>query len=154
MPGGNTTNHYFFTAPATAAASDTLTATIDWNVTEWDRNDNAIFNSLDLALYDVTTDTPSLVSISDSTIDNLQQLFVTGLVPNDTYDLRVYQASSPVGGGTTYGLAYSVAPNTATAVPGAGSLCPAGCRGLRPAGLPMAKIGHVEAIAKRRSRCV
>ncbi len=117
LPGGNTTNHYFFTAPATAAASDTLTATIDWNVTEWDRNDNAIFNSLDLALYDVTTDTPSLVSISDSTIDNLQQLFVTGLVPNDTYDLRVYQASSPVGGGTTYGLAYSVAPNTATAVP-------------------------------------
>ena len=117
LPGGNTTNHYFFTAPATGAASDTLTATIDWNVTEWDRNDNAIFNSLDLALYDVTTNTPSLVSISDSTIDNLQQLYVTGLVPNDTYDLRVYQASSPVGGGTTYGLAYSVSPASATAVP-------------------------------------
>ncbi len=117
LPGGNTTNHYFFTAPATGAAGDTLTATIDWNVTEWDRNDNAIFNSLDLALYDVTTNTPSLVSISDSTIDNLQQLYVTGLVPNDTYDLRVYQASSPVGGGTTYGLAYSVSPASATAVP-------------------------------------
>ena len=117
LPGGNTTNHYFFTAPASGTASEVLTATIDWNVTDWDRNDNAMFNNLDLALYDVTTNTPSFVSISDSTLDNLQQLYVTGLVPNDTYDLRVYQASSPVGGGTTYGLAYSVVPDPATTVP-------------------------------------
>ncbi|MGA2257199.1 MAG: autotransporter-associated beta strand repeat-containing protein, partial [Thermoguttaceae bacterium] len=41
---------------------------------------------------------------------NVQQHYVTGLVPGDTYDLRIYQASSAVGGATTYGLAYSVVP--------------------------------------------
>jgi hypothetical protein len=110
LPNGSTTNHYFFTAPATGAASDTLTATIDWNVTAWDFGGNAIFNNLDLALYDATTNSPSLVSISDSTLDNLQQLYVTGLAPGDTYDLRVYDASASVNGGAeTYGLAFSAA---------------------------------------------
>ena len=110
LPNGSTTNHYFFAAPATGAASDTLTATIDWNVTDWDIENNAIFNNLDLALYNATTNTPSLVGISDSSVDNLQQLYLTGLVPGDTYDLRVYEASSPVSGGTTYGLAFSAGP--------------------------------------------
>ena len=115
LPNGITTNHYFFTAPATAG-SDTLTATIDWNVTEWDGNDNAVLNNVDLALYD-TTSIPTLVSISDSTLDNLQQLFVTGLTPGHTYDLRVYDASARVNGGAeTYGLAYSAGATT-SAVP-------------------------------------
>jgi autotransporter-associated beta strand protein len=112
LPNGTTTNHYFFAAPLTGAASDALTATIDWNVTSWNTfTNNPIFNNLDLALYNVTTNTPSLVSISDSTVDNLQQVYVTGLVPGDSYDLRVYQASSPLSGGTTYGLAYLATAN-------------------------------------------
>ena len=123
LPNGSTTNHYFFAAPEIGAASDTLTATIDWNVTDWDFENNAIFNNLDLALYNDTTNTPSLVGISDSSVDNLQQLYLTGLVPGDSYDLRVYQASSSAGGGTTYGLAYSVVPEPSTcAFLGAGAM--------------------------------
>ena len=80
MPDGGTTNHYFFTAPASGGASDTLTATIAWNVSDWDSANNAIFNNLDLALYD-TTNTSSPVGISDSTVDNVQQLYLTDLVP-------------------------------------------------------------------------
>jgi hypothetical protein len=118
LPNGATTNHYFFTAPAAGAGGDVLTATIDWNVTNWDGGNNAVFNNLDLALYDVTTNTPSLVSVSDSTLDNLQQLYVTGLAPGDTYDLRVYDASARVNGGAeTYGLAYSAAGSSLAAVP-------------------------------------
>jgi Subtilase family/PEP-CTERM motif len=114
LPGGNTTNHYFFTAPQLGIPADTLTATIDWNVTDWDANNNPIFNNLDLALYNVTTNTPERIGISDSTVDNLQQLYLTDLAPGDIYDLRVYQASSPESGGTTYGLAYSVVPEPST----------------------------------------
>jgi hypothetical protein len=113
VSGSNSTNHYFFAAPANSTGSDTLTATIDWNVTDWDGNMNPLFNNVNLALYNATTS--SFVSISDSTVDNLQQLYVTGLVPGDTYDLRVYDASSGQNAGaTTYGLAYSVVPEPST----------------------------------------
>ena len=61
LPGGSTTNHYFFTAPASGGASDSLTATIAWNVSDWDSANNAILNNLDLALYD-TTNTSSPVA--------------------------------------------------------------------------------------------
>jgi hypothetical protein len=107
LPNGSTANHYFFTAPATGGASDTLTATIAWNVSHWGSADNAILNSLDLALYD-TTNTSSPVSISDSTVDNVQQLYVTGLTPGHTYDLQVHDGVARVNGGAeTYGLAFS-----------------------------------------------
>jgi hypothetical protein len=113
LPDGSTTNHYFFSAPATGASGDTLSATIDWNVTAWGLGSSPLLNYVDLALYDVTTSTPSLVSISDSTVDNLQHLYVTGLVPGDIYDLRVYDASARVNGGAeTYGLAFSAEPVT------------------------------------------
>ena len=109
LPNGTTTNHYFYTAPATGGSSDTLTATLDWNVTNWDISANPLFNNLDLALYDTSTN--SLVSISDSTVDNLQHLYATNLVPGDIYDLRVYETSSSLNGGVqAYGLAYADGP--------------------------------------------
>jgi hypothetical protein len=108
LPNGSTTNHYFFTSPQTGAASDTFTATLDWNVSQWDGAGNAVMNNLDLALYDTTTNTPSLVSISDSMVDNVQQVYAAGLAPGHTYDLRVYDSAARVGGGAeTYGLAFS-----------------------------------------------
>jgi hypothetical protein len=113
LPDGNTTNHYFFTAPVTGGTSDTFTATIDWNVSQWDASDNAIFNNLDLALYD-TANTSSPVSVSDSTVDNVQELYAQGLVPGHTYDLRVYESASLAGGATTYGLAYAIVPEPST----------------------------------------
>ena len=139
LPNASTTNHYFFAAPAIGAASDTLTATIDWSATNWDRNNNAVFNNVNLALYNVTTNSPALVSISDSSVDNLQQLYVTGLVPGDSYDLRVYDASAVVNGGAeTYGLAYSTRsgiavvpePSTAVLLLAAG-VCALAARGMR-----------------------
>ncbi len=140
LPNGATTNHYFFTAPAASGGSDTLAATITWNVANWDSSNNAIMNNLDLALYD-TADPLSLVSISDSTVDNVQQLFVTGLVPGDTYDLRVYDAASPINGGSeTYGLAYSVANPAVAAVPEPSTIfLLAAAPGVRGGGLPKAK---------------
>ena len=52
--------------------------------------------------------------MSDSTLDNLQQLFVPALTPGDTYDLRVFDAAATVNGGAeTYGLAYSAVPAAA-----------------------------------------
>ncbi len=122
LPNGTTTNHYFFTAPTTGDASDSLTATIAWNVSEWSASDTAILNNLDLALYD-TTNPSSLVGISDSTVDNVQQLYLTDLVPGHTYDLQVYDAAARVNGGAeTYGLAFSSAGQAASAVPEPSSL--------------------------------
>jgi hypothetical protein len=117
LSDGGTTNHYFFTSPATGAASDTLTATLTWNASHWDSADNAIINNLDLALFD-TTGTPSLVGISDSTVDNVEQLYLTDLIPGHTYDLRVYDSAARVNGGAeTYGLAFSTVPTGSSAVP-------------------------------------
>ena len=116
LPNGSTTNHYFFTAPETGAAVDSLTATIDWNVSDWSTSDTAILNNLDLALYD-TTNPSSPVGISDSMIDNVQQLYLTDLVPGHTYDLHVYESAARVNGGAeTYGLAFGT-QSTLAAVP-------------------------------------
>ena len=114
LSSASVANHYFFTAPSTGAATDSLTATIAWDAEQWDSSGNAIINNLFLALYD-TTDTTSSVAISDSMVDNVQQIDASGLVPGRTYDLEVYEPAAVVNNGAeTYGIAYSVVPEPST----------------------------------------
>ena len=55
--------------------------------------------------------TQSLVSISDSTVDNVQQLYVSGLNPGDVYSMQVRKLGGlVVSSQETYALAYNVAP--------------------------------------------
>ena len=79
--------NYFVTLPGQASSSPygpyTLTATLVWNRQAFQSQ----INNLDLSLYDVTTQ--SLVSISDSTVDNVQELYVSGLNPGNVYSMQV-----------------------------------------------------------------
>ena len=107
-------NNYFVTAPS--QAKDTLTATLTWER----QNNRSSINNLDLFLYDVTRSTLSSESIS--TVDNVEQLYVPGLNPNDTYDIQVWKEGGSTGSSgvvslaESYALAYTI---TSTAlVPG------------------------------------
>ena len=103
-------NNYFVTLPGQAGSSPygpyTLTATLVWDRDAYISS----INNLDLFLYDVTSQ--SLVSISDSTVDNVQQLYVGGLNPGDVYcmQVRTLEGMKPVNNHEIYALAYSVAP--------------------------------------------
>ncbi len=115
-------NNYFL-APNQSGAAFTLTATLVWNrqavavptgTNPFDITPIGI-NNLDLFLYDMTN--PALLASSVSTVNNVQQLYVTGLAPGDTYAIQVWKPGGDLGPGLvsydeTYALAYSM-----TAVP-------------------------------------
>ncbi len=104
-------NHYLFDLTSATAPDFTLTSTLTW---DRQANQTAI-NNLFLYLYDTDTDTQ--VAVSDSTVDNVQELTVTNLAPGD-YDLIVEKnggqsitsGGAVVSGTETYALAYDIAP--------------------------------------------
>lgn len=116
-PRGNlttdVTNHYFFDLSSNLGSEYQLTSTLVWN-----RNLNQTsINNLDLYLYNVDTLTSTLLSSSESTVDNVEQIFVSGLAPG-RYDLEVFKSSlGAVTGRETYALAFNF-----TAVPEPSSL--------------------------------
>ncbi|HEY2588167.1 MAG TPA: S8 family serine peptidase [Tepidisphaeraceae bacterium] len=71
-------NHYLFTV----SGSSTLTATLVWNR----QFNQSTINNLDLNLYNV--DTHALVAQSISGVDNVEELYMTGL-PAGHYDIEV-----------------------------------------------------------------
>ncbi|MGD0389737.1 MAG: S8 family serine peptidase, partial [Tepidisphaeraceae bacterium] len=97
------------------AGSYTLTATLVWErPIETSITSNPI-NNLDLYIYDVTRNTTTPLDYSDSTVDNVQELYDTSLTPGDTYDLEVFKAGGAIGSqgdisnSETYALAYDFA---------------------------------------------
>jgi hypothetical protein len=104
-------NHYLFDLDAATAPEFTLTSTLTW-FRQYGQTD---INNLYLFLYDTTTNTE--IALSDSTVDNVQELYVQDLQPGD-YDLVVEKAGgtsinsggSVVSGSDTYALAYNFAP--------------------------------------------
>jgi hypothetical protein len=77
-PSFDAVNHYLFTV----SGSSTLTATLVWNR----QFNQAAINNLDLYLYN--TDTHALVAQSISGVDNVEELYMTGL-PAGHYDIEV-----------------------------------------------------------------
>jgi hypothetical protein len=115
-------NHYLVPT-SSHAGSYTLTATLVWERPfETSVTSNPI-NNLDLFLYDATRNTTTPLDYSDSTVDNVQELYDVGLTAGDTYDLEVFKAGGTIGSegnisnSETYALAYDFA-----AVPAPASL--------------------------------
>lgn len=75
-------NHYYFSLDAAAAARFSLTATLVWQR----HAGQSSINDLDLFLY--RTSTSNQVAASQSTVDNVEHLFLAGL-PAGRYDLQV-----------------------------------------------------------------
>lgn len=98
------TDHYLFDLSASAGSEFTLTSTLTW----WrDRNQTAI-NNLDLYLFNESTG--AVISLSDSAVDNVQQLYINNLAPGE-YDLAVEKlAANLVTPSETYALALNVTP--------------------------------------------
>jgi hypothetical protein len=95
--------HYLFNLSSTAGSEFTLTSTLVW----WKQYNASTINNLDLYLFNVSTG--ASIAISDSPVDNVQQLYVQDLAPGE-YDLVVTKA----GGGVvsqneTYALAFNFA---------------------------------------------
>jgi len=112
--GGSYTSqsaHYLFDLTTSGSQQFTLTSTLTW----WRQAGQAAINNLDLYLFNATTGTQ--IALSDSPVDNVQQLYVPGLTPG-RYDLVVLKnGGTPLsGGGTvvspseTYALAFNFAP--------------------------------------------
>jgi len=102
-------NHYSFDLSSSVAPAFTLTATLTWFI----HDGASSINLLDLYLYDETDG--SLVNLSDTTDDNVQYLYVTGLAPGE-YDLAVlknggesvdFNNGTVVSATETYALAYN-----------------------------------------------
>ncbi len=104
QPGGSGLNHYYFQVPANGAAPWTLSATLVWN------KDGAggTLNNLNFFLYNIASG--ALVASSQSMVDNVQHIHVTGLAPGQ-YDLQVMNLGSgglfPSFGSEDYALAVS-----------------------------------------------
>ncbi|MGD0769533.1 MAG: PEP-CTERM sorting domain-containing protein [Tepidisphaeraceae bacterium] len=114
---------HYLVPTSSHASSYTLTATLVWERPyETDITSNPI-NNLDLFLYDATRNTTTPLDYSNSTVDNVQELYDVGLTPGDTYDLEVFKAGGAIGSqgditnSETYALAYDFA-----AVPAPGNL--------------------------------
>jgi Subtilase family len=89
-------NHYYFLVTNTS----TLTATLVWNR----QQSKTSINDLNLFLYE--TATSNLVASSVSSVDNVEQIFLTTLLAG-RYDLQVQKAaSSRVSPAETYALAF------------------------------------------------
>ena len=104
-------NHYLFDLSAATAPEFTLTSTLIW----WRQYDETDINNLDLYLFNATTG--ATIALSDSTIDNVQELTVAGLAPGE-YDLVVEKVGGTsvgsggavVSGTETYALAFNFSP--------------------------------------------
>jgi hypothetical protein len=107
-------NHYLVPT-SSRASSYTLTATLVWERPFEDSITSNPINNLDLFLYDATRNTTTPLDYSDSTVDNVQELYDVGLTPGDTYDLEVFKAGGAIGSqgditnSETYALAYDFA---------------------------------------------
>lgn len=114
----NGVNNYMFNVRGSAGSTHTLTATLTWNR----QFDQASINNLDLYLYN--TDKHTLVSESISSVDNVQELFTTGLAPGH-YDLEVVKpggtpgvTAGDVSNSETYALAFNFTGATSTIAKG------------------------------------
>ncbi|NNM84872.1 MAG: S8 family serine peptidase [Phycisphaerales bacterium] len=92
-------------------SGQTLTATLVWDRQLWQFN----INHLDLYLY---SSKGALIALSDSSIDNVQQIYATGLTAG-LYDLKVVKAggTSEVSPSEIYSLAYSAIGGTVPTTP-------------------------------------
>ena len=81
-PTEDTANHYCFDWNPGARRSATFVATLVWHR----QNGKTNINDLDLVLYHVAT--TNRMAISSSLVDNVEHLFVSGLMPG-AYDLQV-----------------------------------------------------------------
>ena len=100
----NESNHYLFNLTAATAPAFTLTSTLTW----WRQNGQTKINNLDLYLFDATTG--ATIAVSDSTVDNVQQIYAQDLAPGE-YDLVVEKVGGTVvSASETYGLAFDFAP--------------------------------------------
>jgi hypothetical protein len=107
--------HYFFTLASENNASFTLTATLVWQRAL----NQAAINDLDLFLYDTADD--RLVASSQSTVDNVEHLWVRGL-PSGRYDLQVFKhggLTQRVSDDETYALVFEFNPPAAPRLQGA-----------------------------------
>jgi hypothetical protein len=106
---------YLVPTSSSNVTSYTLTATLVWERPLEDTISANPINNLDLFLYDVTRSTTTPLDYSNSTVDNVQQVYDVGLTPGDTYDLEVFKAGGALGSqgnittSETYALAYDFA---------------------------------------------
>lgn len=103
------TNYYEFNLTAATAPAFTLTGTITW----WKQVNAASINNLDLYLFDADTGTE--VALSNSTVDNVEQIYFQNLAPGH-YELGVLKNGGATLGSAglvsqeeTYALAYDFA---------------------------------------------
>jgi len=99
-------NHYLFDLRNASNRTFTLTATLVW----LRQTNNVSINNLDLFLYNATSDT--LAGASQSSVDNVEHLFLTNLPPA-RYDLQVLKngsISSRITQSETYALAFEFGP--------------------------------------------
>lgn len=130
-------NNYLFNVRGSAGSTQTLTATLTW-----DRQINqASINNLDLYLYN--TDTHTLVSESISSVDNVQELFTSGLGPGH-YDLEVVKpggtpglTAGDVSNSETYALAFNFSGGSSTI----GRTPTLNAPAAAPTGTPVATLG-------------
>lgn len=98
-------NHYYFTLAATQSARFSLTATLAWQR----RVSQTGINNLELFLYDTANN--QLVASSQSSVDNVEHLFLANL-PAGRYDLQVLKRGGlgTVSPSETYALAFDFQP--------------------------------------------
>ena len=104
----DTVNHYYFQLNGNSESAFIATLTLAWN-RQLDQTD---INNLDLFLYD--TKNNSLVASSQSGVDNVEHIFISGLKPG-RYDLQVLKnggTANRVSNDETYALAFDFAPLT------------------------------------------
>jgi hypothetical protein len=107
-------NHYLFDLTSATASAFTLTSTLVWERQAY----QTYINNLDLYLFNASTG--AQVAVSDSTVDNVEQLYVQNLAPGD-YDLVVLKnGGAPLSGTSgvvtpseTYAVAFNFAPSIA-----------------------------------------
>jgi autotransporter-associated beta strand protein len=94
--GGDAYDNYVFTVPINSTGEN-FNATLDWARPYTTAYSSNAINNLDLYLYDVTANTTTPLDFSNSTVDNVQYLYDTGLNPGDTYDVEVLKNGGAVG---------------------------------------------------------
>ena len=98
--------NYFFDVQGASNRAFSLTATLAWNR----QRNQTLINNLDLFLY---TTNAVLLAARQSTVDNLEHLWVPNLPPGK-YTLQVWKAGGVVGRVTneeTYALAFDFGPS-------------------------------------------
>ena len=107
----NGVDHYMFNLPAKGNNVYDLTATLVWNR----QAGQSKINNLDLYLVNSANDA---IAVSDSSIDNVQQLFIGDLIPGQ-YDLVVMKlgGANEISPTSTYSLAYQFTDPVGTPEP-------------------------------------